>query len=124
MLFRSGPYQLQAAMNAVHSDAPTAADTDWTQIVQLYDHLLTLDPSPIVALNRAVAVGETKGPAAALALVDELDLGGYYLFHAIRAELLKRLQRRDEAASAYESAMSLTENTAERAFLQRSLDGL
>jgi RNA polymerase sigma-70 factor (ECF subfamily) len=119
-----GPYQLQAAMNAVHSDAPTAADTDWAQIVQLYDHLLTLDPSPIVALNRAVAVGETEGPAAALTLVDELDLGGYYLFHAIRAELLKRLQRREEAASAYESALSLTENSAERDFLQRSLNAL
>jgi RNA polymerase sigma-70 factor (ECF subfamily) len=119
-----GPYQLQAAMNAVHSDAPTATDTDWVQIVQLYDHLLTLDPSPIVALNRAVAVGETEGPAAALTLVDELDLGGYYLFHAIRAELLKRLQRREEAASAYESALSLTENSAERDFLQRSLNAL
>lgn len=121
---KPGPYQLQAAMNAVHSDALTAADTDWRQIVQLYDHLLTLEPTPIVALNRAVAVGEVDGPAAALALVDELDLGAYYLFHAIRAELLKRLQRRDEAASAYRAALELTVNTAERDFLQRSLDAL
>ncbi|MEV8374355.1 RNA polymerase sigma factor [Kribbella sp. NPDC056861] len=119
-----GPYQLQAAMNAVHSDAPTAAATDWRQIVQLYNHLTTLDPSPVVALNRAVAVGELEGPAAALALVDELDLGGYYLFHAIRAELLKRLGRRDEAAAAYRTAAELTENTAEREFLRRSLDAL
>ncbi|MFI5711543.1 RNA polymerase sigma factor [Kribbella sp. NPDC051620] len=121
---RPGPYQLQAAMNAVHSDAPTAADTDWRQIVQLYDHLLTLDPTPIVALNRAVAVGELEGPAAALALVDDLDLGNYYLFHAIRAELLKRLNRREEAAVAYQAALELTENTAERNFLHRSLEAL
>ncbi|MDX6261889.1 MAG: polymerase sigma-70 factor, subfamily [Kribbellaceae bacterium] len=119
-----GPYQLQAAMNAVHSDAATAANTDWRQIVQLYDHLLTLEPTPIIALNRAVAVGEVEGPAAALALVDELDLGGYYLFHAIRAELLKRLERRDEAASAYQAALKLSENTAERDFLQHSLAAL
>jgi RNA polymerase sigma-70 factor, ECF subfamily len=119
-----GPYQLQAAMNAVHSDAPTAADTDWRQIVQLYDHLLTLEPTPIVALNRAVAIGEVEGPAAALALIDDLDLGNYYLFHAIRAELLKRLNRRQEAASAYRAALELNENTAERDFLQRSLDAL
>jgi RNA polymerase sigma-70 factor (ECF subfamily) len=111
-------------MNAVHSDAATAANTDWRQIVQLYDHLLTLEPTPIIALNRAVAVGEVEGPAAALALVDELDLGGYYLFHAIRAELLKRLERRDEAASAYQAALKLSENTAERDFLQHSLAAL
>ncbi|WBQ08587.1 RNA polymerase sigma factor [Kribbella sp. CA-293567] len=119
-----GPYQLQAAMNAVHSDAPTAADTDWRQLVQLYDHLLALEPSPVVALNRAVAVGEVEGPAAALALVDDLDLGSYYLFHAIRAELLKRLDRREEAAAAYRSALELTTNTAERDFLHRSLQTL
>jgi RNA polymerase sigma factor (sigma-70 family) len=119
-----GPYQLQAAMNAVHSDAPTAADTDWRQLVQLYNHLATLDPSPVVALNRAVAIGEVEGPAAALTLVDDLDLGGYYLFHAIRAELLKRLDRREEAAAAYRAALDLTENAAEREFLQRSLAAL
>jgi RNA polymerase sigma-70 factor (ECF subfamily) len=115
-----GPYQLQAAINAVHSDAPTAADTDWTQIVQLYDHLLALTPSPVIALNRAVAVAEVEGAATALALVDDLDLGSYYLFHAIRAALLKRLERREEAAAAYEAALALTDNSAERDFLQRS----
>ncbi len=119
-----GPYQLQAAMNAVHSDAAAAADTDWSQIVQLYDHLLALEPSPVIALNRAVAVAEVDGPAAGLALVDDLDLGNYYLFHAIRAGLLKRLKRQDEAAAAYQSALALTENRAERAFLQRNLDAL
>jgi RNA polymerase sigma-70 factor (ECF subfamily) len=111
-------------MNAVHSDAPTAADTDWQQIVQLYNHLLTIDPSPVVALNRAVAIAEVDGPATALTLVDALDLGGYYLFHAIRAELLKRLDRRAEAAAAYRSALELTENTAEQDFLRRSLEAL
>ena len=90
---RPGPYQIQAAINAVHSDAPTAAATDWRQILQLYDQLLALAPSPIVALNRAVAVAEVDGPAAALALVDALDLDRYYLFHAIRADLLRRLGR-------------------------------
>ncbi len=83
-----GPYQLQAAINAVHSDALTAADTDWSQILQLYDQLEEIAPTPVVALNRAVAVAEIEGPDAALALVDEIDLSGYYLFHAIRADLL------------------------------------
>lgn len=119
-----GPYQLQAAINAVHSDAPTAADTDWHQIVQLYDHLLALTPSPVVALNRAVAVAEVDGAAVALALVDELDLGNYYLFHAIRAELLVRLGRRAEAAAAYEAALKLTGNTTEQAFLEGRLASL
>ena len=119
-----GPYQLQAAINAVHSDAPTAADTDWTQIVQLYDHLLALTPSPVIALNRAVAVAEVDGPATALALVDELDLGNYYLFHAIRAALLMRLDRREEAAAAYRSAAELTDNSAERTFLEERLQAL
>ena len=93
-----GPYQLQAAINAVHSDAPTAAATDWRQILALYDQLLALAPSPVVALNRAVAVAEVEGPEAALALVDGLDLDGYRLFHAIRADLLRRLGRDAEAA--------------------------
>jgi RNA polymerase sigma-70 factor, ECF subfamily len=115
-----GPYQVQAAINAVHSDAPTAADTDWRQIVQLYDRLLSLTPSPVVALNRAVAVAEVEGPAAALVLVDDLDLGGYYLFHAIRADLLRRLGRDDEAVPAYDAAIAHTENTTERDFLRRS----
>jgi RNA polymerase sigma-70 factor, ECF subfamily len=114
-----GPYQIQAAINAVHSDAPTADATDWRQIVQLYDQLLSLAPSPVVALNRAVAVAEVEGPHAALALVDDLDLDGYYLFHAIRADLLRRLGRDAEAALAYEAAIARTKNATERDFLQR-----
>jgi RNA polymerase sigma-70 factor (ECF subfamily) len=115
-----GPYQIQAAIQAVHSDAPTAAATDWWQIVQLYNQLLTLAPSPVVALNRAVAVAEVEGPDAALTLVDNLDLGGYHLFHAIRADLLRRLGRNAEAALAYEAALARTENATERDFLERS----
>ncbi|TDU90770.1 RNA polymerase ECF family sigma subunit [Kribbella voronezhensis] len=112
-----GPYQLQAAINAVHSDATSASDTAWDQIVQLYDHLLALTPTPIVALNRAVAVAELDGPLAALALIDDLDLGNYYLFHAIRADLLTRLHRLPEAVAAYDTAITLTTNTTEKAFL-------
>jgi RNA polymerase sigma-70 factor (ECF subfamily) len=119
-----GPYQIQAAINAVHSDAPTAAATDWWQILQLYNQLLILAPSPVVALNRAVAVAEVEGPDAALALVDGLDLGGYHLFHAIRADLLRRLGRNAEAAAAYEAAIARSENLAERDFLQRSRQAL
>jgi RNA polymerase sigma-70 factor, ECF subfamily len=118
---RPGPYQIQAAINAVHSDAPSAEATDWRQIVALYDQLMALAPSPVVALNRAVAVAEVEGPAAALAIVDDLDLGGYDVFHAVRADLLRRLGRRDEAASAYEAAIACTDNAAERAFLHRRL---
>ena len=94
-----GPYQIQAAINAVHSDAPTAAATDWRQILQLYDQLLSIAPSPIVALNRAVALAEVEGPHAALTLVDRLDLDRYHLFHAIRADLLRRLGRNTEAVA-------------------------
>jgi RNA polymerase sigma-70 factor, ECF subfamily len=112
-----GPYQLQAAVNAVHSDAPTAADTDWAQILQLYDQLIALSPTPVVALNRAVATAEVHGPAVALAAVDTLDLGGYHLFHATRADLLRRLGRHHEAAEAYDAALSLAGNAAERRFL-------
>ena len=118
-LNRPGPYQLQAAINAVHSDAPTAAETDWGQILHLYDQLLTLTPGPIVALNRAVAVAEVEGPQAALGLVDRLELGDYRLFHAIRADLLRRLGRLAEAAAAYEAAISRTDDAVERDFLQR-----
>jgi len=114
-----GPYQLQAAINAVHSDPPTAAATDWRQIVHLYDQLLSLAPSPVVALNRAVAVAEVEGPEAALTLVEGLDLHGYHLFHAIRADLLRRLGRDTEAARAYEAAIARTGNAAEREFLER-----
>jgi RNA polymerase sigma-70 factor, ECF subfamily len=120
-----GPYQIQAAINAVHSDAPTAADTDWQQILRLYDQLLVVAPSPVAALNRAVVVAEVDGPAAALALVDGLapaSLGGYYLYHAIRADLLRRLGRRAEADAAYETAIARTGNAAERAFLTHAKD--
>ncbi len=108
----------------MHSDAPSAAATDWSQILQLYDQLMSFAPSPVVALNRAVAVAETAGPGAALAIVDGLPLGDYYLYHAIRADLLRRLDRREEAARAYEEAIARTENGAERSFLERALDSL
>ncbi|MFE4546941.1 RNA polymerase sigma factor [Streptomyces sp. NPDC056785] len=117
---RPGPYQIQAAVNAVHSDAPTAADTDWSQILRLYDQLTDLAPSPVVALNRAVAVAETEGPGPALALVEVLDLGGYPAFHAVRADLLRRLGRTAEAVRAYEAAVALSTSPAERAHLERS----
>ena len=113
-----GPYQIQAAINAVHSDAPTAADTDWFQILALYDQLLAVSPTPVVALNRAVALAEVKGPAAALAVVDDLDLGAYHLFQSIRADLLTRLGRHAEAATAYDAALALASNAAERSFLE------
>ena len=119
-----GPYQIQAAINAVHSDAPAAAATDWWQILQLYDQLMAFTPSPVVALNRAVAVAEVDGPEAALALVDGLDLAGYHLFHAIRADLLRRLGRTAEAAEAYAAAIERTRNTAEGEFLRRSRESL
>ncbi|MFG2527120.1 RNA polymerase sigma factor [Streptomyces sp. NPDC048516] len=119
-----GPYQIQAAIQAVHSDAPTAAATDWRQILQLYDQLLALDPSPVVALHRAVAVAEVDGPEQALALVGSLRLDHYYLFHAFRADLLRRLGRDTEAALAYEKAIARTENAAERDFLRRSRQAL
>jgi RNA polymerase sigma-70 factor (ECF subfamily) len=119
---RPGPYQIQAAINAVHSDAPTAAATDWLQILQLYNQLLSLAPSPVVALNRAVAIAEVEGPQAALDLVNALDLGRYYLFHAIRADLLRRLGRNLEAVAAYDAAIARSENAAERTFLQRKRD--
>jgi RNA polymerase sigma-70 factor (ECF subfamily) len=112
-----GAYQIQAAIQAVHSDAATAADTDWRQIVALYDQLLALAPSPVVALNRAVALAEVDGPGAALTLVEQLDLDGYHLFHAIRADLLRRLGRDAEAAGAYDAAAARTANEAEREFL-------
>ncbi|HEY7430072.1 MAG TPA: RNA polymerase sigma factor [Streptosporangiaceae bacterium] len=117
-----GPYQIQAAISAVHSDAPTAADTEWGQILALYDQLSALTPSPVVALNRAVAVAEVHSPAAALALLDGLagrPLDGYYLFHAIRADLLRRLGREEEARGAYDAAIERSDNAAERDFLRR-----
>ncbi len=119
-----GPYQIQAAINAVHSDAADAAATDWWQILQLYNQLLSIAPSPVVALNRAVAVAEVEGPDAALTLVDGLELEGYHLFDAVRADLLRRLGRHAEAARAYEAAIARAENAAERAFLQRRRQGV
>jgi RNA polymerase sigma-70 factor, ECF subfamily len=119
-----GPYQIQAAINAVHSDAATAADTDWSQILQLYDQQLVLAPSPVAALNRAVAVAEVDGPQAALAALDDLRLDNYHLFHAIRADLLRRLERDADAVLAYDAAIALAANNAERAFLQRRRQSL
>ncbi|MEU6546180.1 RNA polymerase sigma factor [Streptomyces sp. NPDC046859] len=116
---RPGPYQIQAAIQAVHSDAPSPAHTDWGQILRLYDQLMAVAPGPVVALNRAVAVAETDGPAPALALVDSLDLDGYRVLHAVRADLLRRLGRTDEAVRAYERAVELSESPAERAYLTR-----
>jgi RNA polymerase sigma-70 factor (ECF subfamily) len=114
-----GPYQLQAAINAVHADAATFGETDWSQIVALYDALLALAPTPVVALNRAIAIGEVEGPSAALALIDELDLESYYPFHATRADLLQRLGRESDAAKEYERAAALAATDAERNFLRR-----
>ncbi|GIH29639.1 RNA polymerase sigma-70 factor, ECF subfamily protein [Acrocarpospora phusangensis] len=116
-----GPYQLQAAINAVHADALAAADTDWGQITALYDHLYALVPTPVVALNRAIALGETRGPATALTLIDRLEaeLDQYYPFHAARADLLRRLNRHDQATAAYQRAAALAPPGAERDFLRR-----
>jgi RNA polymerase sigma-70 factor, ECF subfamily len=119
-----GPYQIQAAISAVHSDAPTAAATDWRQILHLYDQLLSFTPGPVVALNRAVAVAELYGPETALGLVDALQLGQYYLFHAVRADFLRRLGRTAEAAAAYDAAIACSQNAPEREFLQRNHDAL
>ncbi|OXM61195.1 RNA polymerase subunit sigma-24 [Amycolatopsis vastitatis] len=114
-----GPYQIQAAINAVHADAATAAQTDWRQILALYDQLFAIAPTSVVALNRAIAVAEVHGSAAALALVDELDLDHYYAFHATRADLLRRLGRDDDAHAAYQRAATLAPADAERDFLGR-----
>jgi RNA polymerase sigma-70 factor (ECF subfamily) len=121
---RPGPYQIQAAINTIHSDASTAAATDWQQILHLYDQLLSLAPNLVVALNRAVAVAEVDGPTTALTLVDGLDLKRYYLFHAIRADLLRRLGRVTEAEKAYEAAIARCDNAAERSFMQRRRQAL
>ena len=126
---RPGPYQIQAAVNAVHADAPTAAATDWRQIVALYDQLLAVTPTPIVALNRAVAVAEVDGPEAALRIVESLaapagTLDGYALLHAIRADLLERLGRRADAVAALDAAISGSGNAAERRLLERRQQAL
>jgi RNA polymerase sigma-70 factor (ECF subfamily) len=119
-----GPYQFQAAIAAVHSDAVTADGTDWGQILALYDQLLEVAPTPVVALNRCVAVAQVKGPGMALELVDELGLEGYHLYHATRADLLRRLGRVTEAAEAYDAAIGLAGNGAERSFLEQQRYGL
>ena len=113
-----GPFQIQAAVNAVHSEALSASATDWRQILQLYDQLMAMAPSPVVALNRSIAVAEIDGAEAALALVEPLALDRYYLWHAVRADLLRRLGRFVDAADAYDAAIARTDNAAERAFLQ------
>ena len=119
-----GPYQIQAAINAVHSDAPTAAATDWRQILQLYDQLLAFTPTQVVELNRAVALAEVRGASDALAVVETLDLRDYYLFHAVRAELLSRVSRNEDARSAFDAALALTTNPAERTFMERARSAL
>jgi RNA polymerase sigma-70 factor (ECF subfamily) len=116
---RPGHYQLLAAVNAVHTDAPTAADTDWAQVAALYGQLYAVSPTPVVALNRAVAIAELDGPEVALAEVDRLDLAGYHAWHATRAELLRRLGRSGDARAAYDAAIGLARNPAERAYLSR-----
>jgi RNA polymerase sigma-70 factor, ECF subfamily len=121
---RPGPYQLQAAINAVHSDARSASETDWPQIVALYGQLLALNPSPVVALNRAVAVAEIEGAERGLRLVSELELPRYHLFHAVRADLLRRLGREADAAVEYQAAIALCDNAREKDFLQSQCDAL
>jgi len=121
---RPGPYQLQAAVNAVHTDALDVSMTDWSQIVQLYDQLLAVAPTPVVELNRAVALAELDGPEVALAIVDRLELTTYHAWHATRADLLRRLGRYDAARDAYDAAIELAGNSAERAWLTSRRDSL
>jgi RNA polymerase sigma-70 factor (ECF subfamily) len=115
-----GPYQIQAAINAVHTDAPSADATDWRQVLALYDQLTVFDPSPVVALNRAVALAEVEGVDVALASIDDSPLDSYYLLHAVRADFLRRLGRAEQAVAEYDAAIELTDNEAERAFLRRA----
>ncbi len=119
-----GPYQIQAAINAVHSDAATADATDWGQVVQLYDQLLAIEPTPVVALNRAIALAEIDGPGPALAAIDRLDLDGYHLFHAARGDLLERLGRDADALAAYDAALERTTNLAEQRLLEARRDAV
>ncbi|MCW2800756.1 MAG: polymerase, sigma subunit, family [Aeromicrobium sp.] len=121
---RPRTYQLMAAINAVHADAPNARDTDWSQIAQLYDQLYAVSPTPIVAMNRAIAIAELDGPDVALGIVDRLDLDGYHAWHATRADLLRRLGRSVEARAAYDAAIAASENPAEKAYLGRRRDQL
>lgn len=119
-----GPYQIQAAIAAVHADAATVEDTAWSQIVALYDQLLAFTDTPVVRLNRAIAVAEIDGPAAGLALVEALPLGDYHLLHATRGDFLERLGRIDEARAAFEQAIGRTDNAAEQALLRARIDAL
>jgi RNA polymerase sigma-70 factor (ECF subfamily) len=119
-----GPYQIQAAINAVHTDAPSADATDWRQILALYDQLTVFDRSPVVELNRAVALAEVEGVDTALASIDALPLDSYYLLHAVRADFLRRLGRAEQAAAEYDAAFELTDNEAERAFLRKARTGV
>jgi RNA polymerase sigma-70 factor (ECF subfamily) len=119
-----GPYQIQAAIAAVHADAGVAEATDWSQIVQLYDQLFAMAPTPIVALNRAIAVAELEGPARALALLDALELDTYHLYHAARADLLERLGSNEDAAVEFDRAIALATNAIERDQLQRRRSAL
>jgi RNA polymerase sigma-70 factor (ECF subfamily) len=121
-----GRYQILAAISAVHTSAPEARDTDWSQVVALYDQLAAIDPNPIVALNRAIAVAELDGPDVGLAAIDRLGepLAGYHAFHATRADLLRRLGRSAEAREAYDRAIELSGNSAEMAYLTRRRDQL
>ncbi|HTC37457.1 MAG TPA: RNA polymerase sigma factor [Steroidobacteraceae bacterium] len=121
---RPGSYQLQAAINAVHSDAPSADRTDWRQILQLYDQLMSMAPNAIVAMNRAVAVAEVRGVAHALQLVDAIDLPKYHWYHAVRADLLRRIGRTADAACAYRQALDQCDNKRERDFLMRQCQSL
>jgi RNA polymerase sigma-70 factor (ECF subfamily) len=121
---RPGTYQLQAAINAVHSDALSAAGTDWRQILKLYDELMSTAPSAVVALNRVVAVAEVHGVVQALELVDTIELPKYHLYHAVRADLLRRIGRTADAASAYRLALDNCENKRERDFLTRQCKSL
>jgi len=119
-----GPYQIQAAINAVHSDARRAGETDWRQILALYDQLLALAPSPVVELNRAVAVAEIDGAERALERIEPLDLDRYHLFHAVRADLLRRLGRDAEAAAAYQAAIARCDNAREKEFLTAQYEAI
>jgi RNA polymerase sigma-70 factor, ECF subfamily len=119
-----GRYQILAAINAVHTSARDVRDTDWSQVVALYDQLARIDHSPIVALNRAVALAELDGPEVALAVLDGLDLAGYHPYHAARADLLRRLGRSADARGAYQKAIDLAGNSAEVAYLTRRRDQL
>ena len=117
-----GPYQIQAAINAVHADARSIEETDWSQVLALYDQLLAVAPTPVVAMNRAIALAEVRGPEAAMTILDDLDLDDYHLFHAARADLLRRLGRPDDAARAYTRAAALAVTDAERSFLLGRLE--